>query len=99
MQCQESAAEIKTKDLVIESFFANEKYSMKILVGEIIPNVTEKDEFDYQNTSIYQTIFELFDHQHYDGRIEYFGFSIKSTHKNVKRYIGTLMEEIKFIVV
>ena len=47
--CHESAAWLKTKDLLFESFSTNGEFSMEIWAGEIIPVVTENYEFDYRD--------------------------------------------------
>ena len=52
LDCQKSAAWIKTKGLLTESSYANGTYSIEILVREIIPMITEIYDFDYRDKSL-----------------------------------------------
>ena len=74
---------------------------MEMLVGEIIPVVSEKDEFKYRDQSIrLKYFFEFSDYRDYDERIrKIVVFSIESSYTKVKLPTETVMEEIKPIVV
>ena len=71
---------------------------METLVGGIIPVVTEKSEFDYRKKT--KTLnFNLSDCRDYDKKIVNIGFSAESSSTKVRLSVGTLMEQIKLVVV
>ena len=77
LDSHKSDAWIKTKDFLTESSIANGKFSTETLVGEFIPGVTEKYEFDYRDKSIILLFFEFSDYRDYDGEKKIDTSSIK----------------------
>ena len=66
---------------------------------KIVPVVTQKQQFDYQDESISMTIFwKTFDYQDFDARVNNIGFSADFSTTGEKPWISILMEEIKSVV-
>ena len=99
VDCHETDACFKTKGCLIESCSTNGKCSMETLVGGIIPVVTEKSEFDYRKKTKILNFVNLSDCRDFDRKIINIGFSTESSSTNVRLSVGSLMEQIKPIVV
>ena len=59
----------------------------------------ENFELEFRDKSKILKIFEFSENRDYDGRIKKFSTSIESSSAIVKRFIATLMEEIKPILI
>ena len=95
----ESAACIRTNNLLLELSSPNGNSSIETLLEEILAVLTAKYELHCRDKSLIFSVSEFFYFWDFIEIIRNNCFSIESSSTNVKFLIGTLVEELEPIVV